>query len=300
MKWGVICRVVYQSSSHTVNVHSHPPGRRMINVLISPAGTEIGREIWLSLRYEKTVKLFPAGSCCNTPARNNIRWPFILPKARNADWQQTCRALNVLYDIQFYFPAYGTNQVADAEHLTEKTAKKSVSDRGYGTPFFYKFHPLVNTPAIIFSSANDNPAEVTECRLQFIKPDGKSYHRAVQTIKGKAALEIQLCDKHALSIRVYCCGYEYRVSSFIQKKYGNTFRQRSFQKSIQNGLSLYPPFRYEHHKTPVTVMRRSTVKGQLVKRRRSDSFFGRANHLSRNDKITVHRHTNVISKGWHL
>lgn len=299
MKWGVICRVVYQSSSHTVNVHSHPPGRRMINVLISPAGTEIGREIWLSLRYEKTVKLFLAGSRCNNPACYNIRGSFILSDTRNADWQQACQALNLLYDIPFYFPAYDANHVATTRHLTEKEAKKSDAGKHYAGPFFYKFLPLVNTLGIIFSSVNDTHMEVTECWQLFIKPNGKSHYPGARTINGKHALEIQLCDKHGLPIRAKCCGYEYRVSGFVHEKYGNTFNQRLFQKSIQGGLSLYSPFKYEHHKTPVTVMRKPAAKGQLVKRRRTDSFFDRANHVSRNDKITVHRHTKAISQEWH-
>jgi hypothetical protein len=98
----------------------------MINVLISPAGTEIGREIWLSLRYEKTVKLFPASSRCNNPARYNIRGSFILSDTRNADWQQACQALNLLYDIPFYFPAYDANHVATTRHLTEKKQKNQL------------------------------------------------------------------------------------------------------------------------------------------------------------------------------
>lgn len=295
MKWGVICRVVYQSSSHTVNVHSHPPGRRMINVLISPAGTEIDREILLSLRYQKAVKLFLAGSSCDNHAQDNNGGP-ILSDAAKALWRQAYRALNLLYDIPFFFPAHSVNQVAVAWYLAEKSTKKALHHSHRDSHLYYKFRHRVNTPDNLFSPANDNVVEVTEYWQLFIKPNGKKYKCRALTINDKRTPEIQLSARKGLPVRTNRCGYEYRVGDFAHEKYGDIFCQPPFQKGIHGGLSLYPPFIYEHHKMPVTVMRTPTTKGQRVKRQRRD-FFGRANHLSRNDKILrCIDHTNVIQK----
>lgn len=295
MKWGVICRVVYQSSSHTVNVHSHPPGRRMINVLISPAGSEIDREILLSLRYQKAVKLFLAGSHCGNHTHDNNGGP-ILSDAGEVRCRQAYRALNLLYDIPFFFPAHSVNQVTGAWYLAEKTAKKAVLDSYPDSHLYYKFRYRVNTPDNIFSSANDTAVEVTEYCQLFIKPNGKKYKCRALTINDKQTPEIQLSARKGLPVRTNRCGYEYRVGGFAHEKYGDIFCQHPFQKGIHGGLSLYPPFIYEPHKMPVTVMHIPTVKGQRVKRQRRD-FFGRANHLNRNDKILrCIDHTNVIQK----
>jgi hypothetical protein len=63
------------------------------------AGTEIGREIWLSLRYEKTVKLFLAGSDYDNHARYNDEQYHILPNVNEDGWLEAFRHL-------FYYTTY--------------------------------------------------------------------------------------------------------------------------------------------------------------------------------------------------
>lgn len=95
----------------------------MINVLISPSGTEIGREIWLSLRCQKAVALFPAGSGYGNHARYNGERNPILPDENEDGWLQALRAFVLLYDIHFIFPAHDDVLLAYAQHQSEISEK---------------------------------------------------------------------------------------------------------------------------------------------------------------------------------
>lgn len=289
MKWGVICRVVYQTSSHTVNVHSHPPGRRMINVLISPAGTEIGREIWLSLRYEKTVKLFPAGSSYGNHARYNGERNPILPDVNEDGWLQALRACVLLYDIHFIFPAYSVTQHTSAGYQAEISKKIVSSDSKICQSARYKCHPY-GVQDIISPSRRDNLAEEIESWSVFIKPNGKKCAHDALKINDKSTLEIQLCDKHDLSISALRRSSEYTVACFTHRKYDDFFCTRRRCKGIQAGLSSDLSFLYEQHNAHASVTHAATLhyqrrsERQHVGRQRMKSLFGRAIHFNRSEK----------------
>ena len=81
----------------------------MINVLIFPAGTEIGREIYLSLRYEKNVNLVLAGADYDSHARHYTSEYHIVPDVTHCDWLPTLQALvlqeNINYISHFAIPS---------------------------------------------------------------------------------------------------------------------------------------------------------------------------------------------------
>lgn len=305
MKWGVICRVVYQTSSHTVNVHSHPPGRRMINVLISPAGTEIGREIWQSLRYQKAVALFPAGSSYGNHARYNGERNPILPDANEDVWPQARRACVLLYDIHFIFPVSSVTHHTPEGYQAEISAKIVSSDSNINQSARYKCHPH-RVQDIISPLRRDNFTEETESWSVFIKPNGKKCAQDALKINDKSTLEIQLCDKQDLSISALRRSSEYTFACFIHRKYDDFFCTRRRCKGIQAGLSNDPSFLYEQHNAHASVTHAATPHylrrsgRQHVGRQRMDSLFGRAIHFNRGDKTPWYiAHTTASPPGRH-
>jgi hypothetical protein len=78
----------------------------MINVLIFPAGTEIGREIYLSLRNEKNINLVLAGADYDSHARHYACEYHVVPDVTHQDGLPVLQALLVQESIDYIFPAH--------------------------------------------------------------------------------------------------------------------------------------------------------------------------------------------------
>ena len=78
----------------------------MINVLIFPAGTEIGREIYLSLRNEKNINLVLAGADYDSHARHYACGYHIVPDVSHQDGLPALQTLLVQESIDYIFPAH--------------------------------------------------------------------------------------------------------------------------------------------------------------------------------------------------
>ena len=76
------------------------------NVLVFPAGTEIGLEIYQALRYCKEVRLFGAGQDIPNHARFVYPSYHILPTIHTAGWVHSLVDLCELLKIDYIFPAY--------------------------------------------------------------------------------------------------------------------------------------------------------------------------------------------------
>lgn len=210
----------------------------MINVLISPAGTEIGREIWLSLRYEKTVKLFLAGSDYDNHARYNQEQYYILPSVNEDGWLQALEAFIQLYDIHFIFPAHDDVLLAYAQHQHEISAKIVSSNSECCEITRYKSRTYDILRDIVPVPRCYKSAEEVETWPVFIKPDRGQGAQGTLRINDKSTLEIQLRDCQGLLISEYLPGAEYTVDCFTQEKYGVVFCQPRTRERIRAGISM--------------------------------------------------------------
>ncbi|MEH5012141.1 ATP-grasp domain-containing protein [Phytobacter diazotrophicus] len=210
----------------------------MINVLISPAGTEIGREIWLSLRYEKTVKLFLAGSDYDNHARYNDEQYHILPNVNEDGWLEALQAFVLLYDIHFIFPAHDDALLAYAQHQPEISAKvvssntKCCEITRYKSRTYDKLRDIVPVPRCYKS------AEEVENWPVFIKPDRGQGAQGALKVNDKSTLEIQLRDNSDLLICEYLPGSEYTVDCFTRENHGVVFCQPRTRERIRAGISM--------------------------------------------------------------
>jgi hypothetical protein len=209
----------------------------MINVLISPAGTEIGREIWLSLRYEKTVKLFLAGPIVTTMPVITMAVPYI---AKCQRWlARGLQAFVLLYDIHFIFPAHDDALLAYAQHQSEISAKVVSSNTQcceitrYKSRTYDKLRDIVPVPRCYKS------AEEVENWPVFIKPDRGQGAQGALKVNDKATLEIQLRDNSDLLICEYLPGSEYTVDCFTRENHGVVFCQPRTRERIR-AESLWP------------------------------------------------------------
>ena len=82
------------------------------NVLVFPAGTEIGLEINEALRQCKEVRLFGAGVAAPSHAPFAFERFHILPAINEPNWLSELCALCRRFEIDYVFPAYDDIVVA--------------------------------------------------------------------------------------------------------------------------------------------------------------------------------------------
>lgn len=210
----------------------------MINVLISPAGTEIGREIWLSLRYEKSVRLFLAGADYDNHARYSSETYHILPGVNQLDWLARLQVFIAAHNIHYIFPAHDDVLLAYAQHQTEISAKVIAPDAEcceitrYKSRTYSCLQDIVTVPHC-FQSAD----EVNDWPV-FIKPDRGQGATGAHKIEDKQSLEKYLRNEKGLLISEYLPGAEYTVDCFTRQEYGVIFCQPRTRERIRAGISM--------------------------------------------------------------
>jgi hypothetical protein len=79
---------------------------RVRNVLVFPAGTEIGQEIHAALKSAREVRLFGAGQDISTHARFSYPEYHALPGVHESGWLEQLCALCEKLAIDYIFPAH--------------------------------------------------------------------------------------------------------------------------------------------------------------------------------------------------
>jgi carbamoyl-phosphate synthase large subunit len=208
------------------------------NVLVFPAGTEIGLEINEALRQSKEVQLFGAG------VRESSHAPFAferfhaLPSVHEPDWLIALTVLCRQLAIDYIFPAHDDVVVALARQQEQipavvltssletclttrsKRATYTALQRVIRVPKLFALPPL----------ASDYPV--------FVKPDcsqGSQGATLVHSVAALASATSQLVDPLVCE---YLPGDEYTIDCFSDRDHGLLFAGARERRRMRNGISV--------------------------------------------------------------
>jgi|MedtruStandDraft_1076414.scaffolds.fasta_scaffold01015_19 hypothetical protein len=210
----------------------------MINVLISPAGTEIGREIWLSLRYEKSVNLFLAGADYDNHARYVDEEYHLLPAVNEDGWLEELQVFIKKHHIDFIFPAHDDALLAYSKHQFELSAKVIASNAESCEITRYKSRTYAALGDIIpVPKCFQQIADIREWPV-FVKPDKGQGSQGALKIEHAQALENHLGQYSHVIVTEYLPGEEFTVDCFTSQQQGLLFCQPRTRERVRAGISM--------------------------------------------------------------
>lgn len=211
------------------------------NVLIFPAGTEIGLEIFNALRYCKEVRLFGAGQDVSNHARLLYSTYHVIPGVHEFDWTEALANLCLKLKIDYIFPAHDDVIVAlsknrslipatvlcPEEQACITTRSKSATYRALAG--------IVGVPKL---SPLDCAPETYKFPL-LVKPD-----------KGQGSLGVTRVDSYEYLpgavrgiaepiICEYLPGDEFTVDCFSDREQGLLFARARSRRRTRNGISVH-------------------------------------------------------------
>jgi hypothetical protein len=208
------------------------------NVLVFPAGTEIGLEILNALKHSKEVKLFGAGQ--NIPNHANFAYPEYhhLPSIHEANWLDHLIALCKQLAIDYVFPAHDdvivalsrrqacipAKVISSPADVCETTRSKSLTYRRLGR--------LLRVPTIY-----DNPERIASYPV-FVKPDKGQGSFGVRKVHNQNELLTALSGVPDAIICEYLPGEEFTVDCFSDRDRGVLFAQARSRRRTRNGISV--------------------------------------------------------------
>lgn len=210
----------------------------MIKVLITPAGTEIGREIFSSLRYEKSVQLILAGADYDNHARYIGSDYFILPGVDEEGWLEALQAFILRHSIDFIFPAHDDVLLAYATHQDKINAKVIAPGR--------EACVITRSKRLTYNTVSDlirvpicysNPDDITQWPV-FVKPDRGQGSQGALKISDYSTLQKHLQINTDMLISEYLPGDEFTVDCFTQSGKGVLFCQARTRERVRAGISM--------------------------------------------------------------
>jgi len=208
------------------------------NVLVFPAGTEIGLEINEALRHCKEVKLFGAGVSASSHAPFAFERFYHLPSVYEPDWltklSDLCRQLT----IDYIFPAHDDAVVAlasERQHIPAVVLTASVrtciATRSKRTTYNALRHEI-RVPKIFESTplASDYPL--------FVKPDRGQGSQGATLVRSAAELAVATAPLPEPLVCEYLPGDEYTVDCFSDREQGLLFSGARVRQRMRNGISV--------------------------------------------------------------
>lgn len=210
----------------------------IMNVLIFPAGTEIGREIWLSLRHVKDVTLFLGGADYDNHARYYGEAYHILPAVNQPGWQNSLNQFIETCRIDFIFPAHdealvalaqqqdllGARVVAPGKECCEITRSKTAT--------YHALRDIIPVPQLF-----EHAGRVERWPV-FVKPDRGQGAQGAERVDTAAALEQALLRTPSAIICEYLPGREFTIDCFSSRKQGLLFCQARSRERVRAGISM--------------------------------------------------------------
>ena len=211
---------------------------RIRNVLIFPAGTEIGLEIFNALKYCKETKLFGAGQDVSNHGKYVYSQYHVLPSIHEAGWLTQLIALCEKLSIHYIFPAYDDVIVAlsreqahipaciisSPQEACEITRSKSAT--------YARLGKLVRVPQV-YLDANEIPAFPV-----LVKPDKGQGSSGILKVEDPEALNRAIASVPDAIVCEYLPGDEYTVDCFSDRERGVLFAGARERRRTRNGISV--------------------------------------------------------------
>ena len=208
------------------------------NVLVFPAGTEIGLEIFHALNACKEVRLVGAGQDVSNHGQFIYSEYYVLPSIYENGWLEALNNLCVKLKIDYIFPAYDDVIVALSEKKNQLQAKVISSPaltckitRSKSETYRY-FASKIRVPTLY-----DSPNQVAKFPV-LVKPDKGQGSFGVTKVINATTLKNSLETILSPIICEYLPGEEYTVDCFSDREKGLLFSGARSRRRIRNGISV--------------------------------------------------------------
>jgi carbamoyl-phosphate synthase large subunit len=208
----------------------------MMRVLIFPAGTEIGKEIYHSLRHQKNIELVLAGADYDNPARHSGCGYHILPDVSADGWLTALQQLLRDEEIDAIFPAHDDALLALAQNRSLLSAtvlcpsQETCTITRYKSQTYAALEHVIPVPRV-FQDASD----ITQWPV-FVKPDRGQGAQGAVRIETPAALRAIQAQRQDLIVCEYLDGEEFTVDCFSDRQQGLLFCQP--RTRIRAGIAM--------------------------------------------------------------
>ncbi|WP_019702205.1 ATP-grasp domain-containing protein [Paracidovorax oryzae] len=210
------------------------PERR---VLVFPAGTEIGLEIFAALKGCRNTSLFAAGEDIPNHARLLYREYHVLPHVTHAAFSSEIAGLCRRLEIDYVFPAHddaltalskmqaslGAKVIAPSADTCEITRSKRAT--------YQRLEAFIQTPRVFHDPRSIDTFPV------FIKPDRGQGSLNAFRADDEEQLAHALRTAHDPLVCEYLPGEEYTVDCFSSLRQGLLFCHARRRDRIRNGIS---------------------------------------------------------------
>jgi hypothetical protein len=207
-------------------------------VLVFPAGTEVGLEIFHSLEYCKEISLFGAGQDVSNPARFVFPAYHPLPAISEPGWLDALIALCQSLRIDYVFPAYDDVIVAlsrEAEKLPARlisSPARACEITRSKSETYLLFDGIVRVPRLYAS------ADEVDSYPVFVKPDRGQGSFGIARADNKEELVAALQAILDPIICEYLPGEEYTIDCFSDREKGVLFTGARSRRRTRNGISV--------------------------------------------------------------
>ena len=208
------------------------------NVLVFPAGTEIGLEIFHALKSCKEINLFGAGQDISNHAKFLYAQYYSLPSIHEENWLDALTNLCETLQIDYIFPAYDDVIVAlskakDSLPATVICPSEKVCEitRSKSKTYMY-LQDVVKVPRLYAS-----PQEVMQYPV-FIKPDQGQGSIGAKKITSKEELLSSLSELPDAIISEFLPGEEYTIDCFSDREKGLLFSGARIRGRMRNGIAV--------------------------------------------------------------
>lgn len=208
------------------------------NVLVFPAGTEIGLEIHAALHNCKEIEVFGAGQDVSNHARFSYSEYHHLPSIHEDGWLDRLIELCKHLSIDYIFPAYDDVIVALVHHREKFTAQiiapsVEVCETTRSKSMTYRrLAPLLRVPMMYGDLHQVNRFPV------FVKPDRGQGSFGAQKIYNHEELFKACAALQDPIITEYLPGDEYTVDCFSDRERGVLFAHARSRRRMRNGISV--------------------------------------------------------------
>ncbi|WP_263261027.1 ATP-grasp domain-containing protein [Pseudomonas sp. RIT-PI-S] len=208
------------------------------NVLVFPAGTEIGLEIFNALRGCKETQVFGAGQAVSNPAQLVFDDYHLLPNISEPGWLTALVALCQRLQIDYIYPAYDDVIVA-LQDVTEQLSCAVIAASAETcritrskSQTYRALHGCVKVPRVFAE-----PAQVERFPV-FVKPDRGQGSQGATRADDAKALEIACAAVSEPLICEYLPGEEFTVDCFSDRERGLLFAAARRRVRMRNGIAV--------------------------------------------------------------
>lgn len=207
-------------------------------VLVFPAGTEIGLEIFQSLKYCKEVELFAAGQDVSNHARFVYPEYHLLPSIHQPGWVEALIKLCHTLCIDYIFPAYDDVIVAlsrETDRLPAKVISSPASACEITRAKSDTYRVLSEDVRVPRMYASSN--EVSNYPV-FVKPNRGQGSIGIAKANNESELLMAIRAISEPIICEYLPGEEYTVDCFSDRERGVLFAGARTRRRTRNGISI--------------------------------------------------------------